>query len=77
MSNPSEPKGPPGAPAEGATKAFVVKIDSWLADMVKQDFDLEADPLAPLPTAPAAPAPEAAPPDSTSLAAELEPPSRP
>ena len=74
MSNPSEPKGPP---AEGATKAFVVKIDSWLADLVKDDFDPAADPLAGLPVEPAVPAPPAAPPEATSLAAELEPPSRP
>jgi hypothetical protein len=75
MSNPSEPKGPP---AEGATKAFVVKIDSWLADLVKDDFDPAADPLAALSAEPLAPAPAPpAPPDATSLAAELEPPSRP
>lgn len=73
MSNPSEPKGPP---AEGATKAFVVKIDSWLADLVKDDFDPAADPLAGLPATPA-PVDAPATPESTSLAAELEPPSRP
>lgn len=63
MSNPSEPKGPTGPPAEGPTKAFVVKIDGWLTDLMKKDLELDADPPAGEPDASAIP-PEGAPPEA-------------
>jgi len=66
MSDPSEPKGPSDAPAEGPTKAFVFKIDGWLADLMSKDLGLDGDapggaPAASLPAdvAPAPPDPEA------------------
>ena len=34
MSGPNEPKGPPGAPVEGPTKAFRVKFDGWMDELV-------------------------------------------
>lgn len=51
MSNPSQPKGPPGAPMESPTKAFVLKIDGWMADLM--GADIESIPEAP-PADPAA-----------------------
>jgi hypothetical protein len=60
MSNPSDPKGPPDAPAEGATKTFVLKIDSWLADLMKKDLETDAAPPDAAPEEPAASPPDAA-----------------
>jgi hypothetical protein len=34
MSAPNEPKGPPGAPVEGPTKAFRVKFDGWMDELL-------------------------------------------
>jgi hypothetical protein len=34
MSGPNEPKGPPGAPVEGPTKAFRVKFDGWMDELI-------------------------------------------
>jgi len=63
MSNPSQPKGSPGAPAEGPTQTFVLKIDGWLSDLMKKELELDTDPPAEPPSAipPEGAGPEVAP----------------
>jgi len=60
MSDPNQPKAPPGPPAESPTKAFVLKMDGWLTDLMKQDLELDA--AAPDEKPPEPIPPEAAPP---------------
>jgi hypothetical protein len=58
MSDPSQPKGRPEAPAEGPTKAFKLKFEGWMTELLKQDLGLEAEaPPAADAAAEAAPAP--------------------
>lgn len=40
MSDESQPKGPPG---EGPTKAFQLKLDGWMSELMTKDFGLDAD----------------------------------
>jgi hypothetical protein len=65
MPDPSQPKGRPDAPVEGQTKAFSLKFDGWMSELMKKDLGLEAE----APEAPGGAAPEAP--------AELEPPAAP
>ena len=62
MSDPSQPKGPPSKPpAEGPTKAFVFKIDTWMADLMSKDLGLDGDaPAEPTAEKPAEPSAEPA-----------------
>jgi hypothetical protein len=47
MSNPSKPEAPPAPPTEGPTKAFSVKMEGWMADLMKDDLDPQAKPAPP------------------------------
>lgn len=49
MSDPSQPKGNP--PAESPTKAFVLKMDDWMTDLLKADLQADAEPPAEQPVA--------------------------
>jgi hypothetical protein len=63
MSDPSQPKARPDAPAEGPTKTFRLKFDGWMTELLKKDLAPDA-PEAPgdaSPEAPAEPEPTAAP----------------
>jgi hypothetical protein len=42
----SDEKKPLAPPVEGRTQAFRLKIDGWMTDLMKQDFDLEESPPA-------------------------------
>ena len=64
MSDDNKPKTPP---VEGKTQAFRLKIDGWMTDLMKQDFNLEESPPAEAPpegepAANAGEAPDGAPP---------------
>ena len=54
MADPSPPKGRPDAPAEGPTRAFRVKFDDWMTELMAKDLGLTAD--APAASGDAAPA---------------------
>ena len=43
MSDPSAPKGRPDAPAEGPTKAFRLKFDGWMTELIRKDLGVGAD----------------------------------
>jgi hypothetical protein len=62
MSDPSQPKPRPDAPAESPTKAFSLKFDGWMTELLTKDLAADAPdaPDASSGTSPEAPAePEA------------------
>lgn len=48
MSEPDDPKGPPGPPVEGPTRAFRFKIDGWMNDLLDDPLKPEEAPPGPL-----------------------------
>ncbi len=52
MSDPNKPKTPP---VETPTKAFVLKMDGWFTDLMKNDLEADLNAPAEEPAEPAAP----------------------